>query len=84
MSEVQHTPQPLAEATPGLQSESATQDSTAPVEQSQPQPVLDGNTTSAPLEENKLDSSVAAPAAEKIIEPIAEGQLGYKGPGLIK
>lgn len=35
---------------------------------------------SAPVEEKKDE----APAAEKIVEPITEGQLALKGPGLLK
>ena len=96
MSDFQHTQQPLAEATeastvsPLVQPESRLEDHIAPVEQ--PRHVVDGNALeshaspaiAAPLEESKLDNAVATPAAEKTIEPITEGQLGYKGPGLIK
>lgn len=35
----------------------------------------------APATEEKKDE--AAPA-EKVVEPISQGQLGYKGPGLLK
>ena len=35
----------------------------------------------APVTEEKKED--AAPA-EKVIEPISQGQLGYKGPGLLK
>ena len=102
MSELQHTQQPLAEATepsvvsPALQSESAIEEPIAPVEQSKA--AISGSALStqaapttqttpadaAPLEESKLDNAVATPAAEKTIEPITEGLLGYKGPGLLK
>lgn len=34
----------------------------------------------APVEESKIET----PVAEKAVEPITEGQLAYKGPGLVK
>lgn len=53
------------------------------------QPEVNGVTEEAkdaaavPAEAKTADEAAPA-AAEKTIEPVTEGQLGYKGPGLLK
>ena len=37
----------------------------------------------APTDETKTTETVA-PVEEKVVEPVREGQLAYKGPGLVK
>ena len=81
-----------------MHSETAMENHTAPVMQSHQ--VVDGNNleshatpathatpaNAALTEESKLDTIGAShtATAERVIEPITEGQLGYKGPGLLK
>lgn len=48
------------------------------------EPVAAAATEATPAEEAKADTPAAAAAAEKAVEPITQGQLAYKGPGLVK
>lgn len=90
MSDIQQPVNPVAEAsepttdTTTQQPEATSTEGVAPVEESHPE--VNGGasepqeTTALPTEE-KVE---ATPVAEKTIEPVTEGQLTYKGPGLIK
>lgn len=91
MSEVQNTALPVEASEPTLAATNEVPATTAaetaaPTEHAAP--VVDGAVdqtpepaAAAPVEESKDE---ATPAAEKTIEPISEGQLTYKGPGLLK
>jgi len=79
-----HTDTTAAE-TPSSQAEAPKADGLAAEERT---PEVNGvtdaakDTVAAPSEEKNATSPAAA--AEKSTEPITEGQLGYKGPGLLK
>ena len=97
MSEVQNTPAPVAEpiAEPTTAATTTTEqpdvsatESAAPVAEPEvpAKPVEEAAAAPAPFEEKK--DEVTAPtttkAADKVVEPITEGQLAVKGPGFIK
>lgn len=88
MSEPQNNTAAPVEATPTATS--APIDAPAVAERVLDAPVVDGEaskvdataeSTTAPTETAPV---LTEPVAEKVIEPITEGQLAYKGPGLVK
>ncbi|KAK5120956.1 hypothetical protein LTR85_005740 [Meristemomyces frigidus] len=92
MSEVQNSFVPVEATEPNVAAtnevpETTAAETAAPIESAAP--AVDGaaNERSEPaaaavsVEESKVETT---PSAEKTIEPITEGQLAYKGPGLIK
>ncbi|KAK6395275.1 hypothetical protein LTR65_000745 [Meristemomyces frigidus] len=89
MSEFQNTALPVEATEPTIAAthqlpETTATETAAPTEHAAA-PVVDGAlgepAAALPVEESKLEDTSAA---EKTIEPISEGQLAYKGPGLLK
>lgn len=91
MSEVQNTPAAVAPVETTTTSAAAPIDAPAVAERVINEPVVD--TEASKTETAAADSTVAPTdaavvaeepvVAEKIVEPITEGQLAYKGPGLV-
>jgi len=98
MSEVQNTPAAVApvEATTAPTTTAAPVDAPAVAERVLGEPVVDAEAPKpTETETAAADSTTTAPTdaavvadepavAEKVVEPITEGQLAYKGPGLVK
>ncbi|CAK3953816.1 Hypothetical predicted protein [Lecanosticta acicola] len=89
MSDVQNTPAPVTEAGEATAPAAAINaDTTAPVA-SETKPEATTETSAPPTTTEEATPAAAAPTAEetkeeKTVEPIIEGQLAYKGPGLVK
>ena len=75
----EHVSEPITNGEPAIKSETPAIESHS--DETVPARTKAGE-DEAPAVEGKTDDS--AVAAEKIIEPISEGQLTYKGPGLLK
>lgn len=83
MSEVQNTPVAVAPVDAPAVAERVLAE---PIVDSEA-PKVDAETVAADSTTAPADTAVVADepvVAEKIVEPISEGQLAYKGPGLVK
>lgn len=95
MSEVQNnTPVAVAPETTTTAPATAPIDAPAVAERVLGEPVVDTEASKVGSETAAADSTTTAPTdtavvaeepvvAEKVVEPITEGQLAYKGPGLV-
>lgn len=94
MSEVQNTPAAAAPVEATTASTAVPVDAPAVAERVLGEPVVDAEAPKVDAETAAADTTTAPtdtavtaeePAvAEKVVEPITEGQLAYKGPGLVK